>query len=118
MMVNMSDESSVDEPSVFDNIETVMSQLAENMTARDMQVSSEKDSDETADKQVIVRATKTEHERWKRAAEVEGTSLSQMVRDLMNKKATSILDCNHPREYRKTYPWSDTCTKCGTRLRG
>jgi len=107
-----------DDPSVFDNIEAAMNDLAEDMKTRDMTVSKEAEEKDPADKQVIVRTTKEEHERWKRAAESAGVSLSQMVRDQMNKAASVTLDCQHPREFRKSYPWAEFCLKCNARLRG
>jgi len=99
-----------------DNVEAAMHDLAEGM---DLTVSTKiSDDDGPADKQVLIRATEHDRERWKRAAEVAGVSLSALVRDVMNKQATDVLDCSHPPQYRKVYPWASFCTKCDMRLSG
>lgn len=72
---------------------------------------------ETASKQVLLRATERDHERWKRAAEKEGISMSEFIRNCCNQAAGDILECQHPIEMRKTYPWSERCLACGLRLR-
>ncbi len=97
-----------------DNVEAAMDKVAETL---DHTISSKiSDDDGPADKQILIRSTQRDHERWKLAAEREGKSLSAFVRDIVNITVTEILDCSHPDEYRQTYPWSDTCLKCGTRL--
>ena len=72
---------------------------------------------EPAMKQVIVRTTDAEHARWKQAADVLNVSLAEFMRDACSKAASRELDCAHPAQFRKEYPWSSTCTKCGKRLR-
>ncbi|NBO56899.1 MAG: hypothetical protein EBU84_20410, partial [Actinobacteria bacterium] len=62
--------------------------------------------------------TDKERERWKAAAEKLGIPLSQFIRDLLNGKATELLDCSHPVNMRRYYPWAEFCLKCDTRLRG
>lgn len=57
-------------------------------------------------------------EYWKTAAEKSGVSLSEFVRDLVQAGAEDVLECPHPVEQRKSYPWSEVCLKCGTRLNG
>lgn len=69
-------------------------------------------------KQVMIRATPEDHERWKRAAELDGKTMSDFIRDTVNSATSELLDCTHPVQFRKVYPWSETCIKCGTRLRG
>jgi len=69
-----------------------------------------------ATKQVLIRATDKDKDLWQRAAEHKGVSLSEFVRTACN-EASSFLECQHPREYRRTYSWSDTCTLCGKRLK-
>jgi predicted HicB family RNase H-like nuclease len=97
-----------------DNVEAAMDKVAETL---DHTISSKiSDDDGPADKQILIRSTVRDHERWKLAAEREGKSLSAFVRDIVNVGVTEILDCSHPPEYRQTYPWSDSCLKCGTRL--
>ena len=99
-----------------DNVEAAMHDLAEGM---DLTVSTKvSDDDGPADKQILIRATEHDRERWKRAAEVEGVSLSALIRETMNRKVADILDCSHPMEFRVSYPWAEHCKKCGSRLRG
>lgn len=102
-----------------DNVEAAMDKVAETL---DMtiapRVKEEEESDSPASKQILIRATQSEHERWKRAAEITETNVSQMVRDLVNKHVTDILDCSHPTNMRRYYPWAEFCLKCSTRLRG
>ena len=99
-----------------DNVEAAMHDLAEGM---DLTVSTKvSDDDGPADKQILIRATEHDRERWKRAAEVAEVSLSALIRETMNAKVADILDCSHPMEFRQSYPWSEHCTKCGSRLRG
>lgn len=69
-------------------------------------------------KQVLIRALPEEHERWKAAAERRGLTLTDFIREHANAGATSTLDCQHPIERRRVYPWSDVCLACGVRLRG
>ena len=107
------DQASFDPP--VDNVEAAMDHLAETM---DFNVSRKVSEDEgPADKQILIRSTQRDHERWKLAAEREGESLSAFVRRIVNGSVTEILDCSHPAESRQTYPWSETCLKCGLRLR-
>tara|TARA_B110001454_G_scaffold83618_1_gene80373 strand:+ start:6379 stop:6930 length:552 start_codon:yes stop_codon:yes gene_type:complete len=99
-----------------DNIEAAMNDLAEDM---DLTVSTRvSDDDGPADKQILIRATETDRERWKRAAEKAEMSLSALIRDTMNIKVTDILDCSHPMSHRTKYPWAEFCTKCDVRLSG
>ena len=99
-----------------DNIEAAMAQVAEGM---DLTVSTKvSDDDGPADKQILIRATEHDRERWKRAAEVAEVSLSALIRETMNAKVTDILDCSHPMEFRQKYPWAEFCTKCDIRLSG
>jgi len=99
-----------------DNVEAAMDKLAETL---DPKISTKiSDDDGPADKQILIRSTQKDHERWKVAAEREGKSLSGFVRDIVNTSVTEILDCSHPMEYRESYPWSERCLKCDTRLWG
>ena len=109
-------EVGIGDPVHGDNVEAAMNDLAEGM---DLTISTRvSDDDGPADKQVLIRATERDRERWKRAAEKVGVSLSALVRDVMNKQATDVLDCSHPPQYRKDYPWASFCTKCDMRLNG
>lgn len=99
-----------------DNVEAAMHEMAESM---DLTVSTKiSDDDGPADKQILIRATEHDRERWKRAAEVEKVSLSALIRETMNGRVTAILDCTHPPQFRKEYPWASFCTKCDMRLSG
>ena len=99
-----------------DNVEAAMNDLVEDM---DLTVSTRvSDDDGPADKQILIRATEHDRERWKRAAEVAERSLSALIRETMNLKVAEILDCSHPMEFRVSYPWAEHCKKCGSRLRG
>ena len=99
-----------------DNIEAAMHDLAEDM---DLTVSTKvSDDDGPADKQILIRATESDRERWKRAAAKAEMSLSALIRETMNIKVTDILDCSHPMEFRVKYPWAEFCTKCDVRLSG
>lgn len=70
-----------------------------------------------ADKQIIVRVTSEMAELWKEAAEKEGKSLSEAIRGLVTPWADAVVNCDHPLNLRKWYPWSESCLKCGRKLR-
>lgn len=74
--------------------------------------------DEPADVQVLIRVTKTARERWKAAAEELGLTLSDLVRDAVEDRIKGVLECEHPENARKAYPWAEFCLVCGARLRG
>jgi predicted DNA binding CopG/RHH family protein len=73
---------------------------------------------ETVDKQVLIRVSESDRERWKQAAEKNGTTLSAWIRDSLNKCASDALDCPHPLNFRRFYPWAEICLACSTRLKG
>lgn len=100
-----------------DNLEVAMAKVSENLVLGRKRVGTGQLGEPTQ-KQVIIRATEKDHERWKQTAELKGISLAEMVRELCNKAAAEALDCQHPMESRKRYPWAEICTKCDTRLRG
>lgn len=84
----------------------------------DMSISAEvSPEDGPADKNILVRLTNKDRERWKEASEKVGLTMSQMIRDTVNEKVTEIIDCSHPTNMRRYYPWSEFCLKCGTRIR-
>lgn len=68
-----------------------------------------------ANKQVLIRATDEDHERWKSAAAELGVSLAEFVRDVCN-KAAGTTGCQHLPQDRKVYPWMQKCMKCGKRF--
>ena len=77
-----------------------------------------KDDDGPADKQVLIRTTDGERDYWKRAAAESQLTLSGWIRETLNNTARSILECDHPMNMTRFYPWATICTKCGKRLRG
>jgi len=72
---------------------------------------------ETVDKQVLIRASEHDRDRWKDAAEKSGTTLSAWIRDSLNRSASDALDCPHPLNSRRFYPWAEICLACNTRLK-
>lgn len=102
--------------STDDNLKAAMKQVAETMPLT-RPSNTNADGDATASKQVLIRATEYDRDRWKQAADKEDISLSEFIRNACNHAAAESLDCQHPIEMRKIYPWSETCLKCKTRLR-
>lgn len=99
----------------MDNLAAAVDKVASSM---DMTVSNAVGDDGPSTKQIIVRASDIDHERWKQAAHAVGKSMSQFIRDNINAAVSDIIDCTHPQSQRKTYPWAEFCLKCNTRLRG
>ena len=66
-------------------------------------------------RQVMIRTSPEDHERWKQAAERNGQTLSDFARQTLNAAATEILDCQHKNTI--SYPWSEICKDCNHRLR-
>jgi len=97
------------------NLTAAMDKVASSM---DMSISVAVGDDGPATKQIIVRASDVDHERWKQAAHKSGKSMAQFIREVMNDKVKDILDCSHPINMRRQYPWAEFCLKCNTRLRG
>jgi predicted HicB family RNase H-like nuclease len=99
-----------------DNIEAAMDKVASSMKlTRKSNTGSV--PGEPAQKQVMVRATEADHDKWKRAAEREGKSMAEFIRDVCNEASKEALECRHPPEFRKSYPWSEFCLKCNHRIR-
>lgn len=97
-----------------DNIEAAMQRVAEVITpGRTTKVQTE----EHATKQVICRANEHDHERWKQAAAKMGVSMAEFIRIACNDRAAALLDCPHPLNERRWYPWAEFCLGCKTRLR-
>ena len=42
--------------------------------------------------------------------------VSQFLRDTINEKVVEILECSHPQEQRRVYPWAQFCLRCNQRL--
>lgn len=100
----------------LDNIEAAMDKVAESLELT-RKPNTGSSAGEPAMKQVIVRATESDQDRWKAAAEKQGVSMAEFVRRVCNEAASLELDCPHPIQFRKSYPWSERCTKCNARLR-
>lgn len=97
-----------------DNVEAAMKKVAETMKpTRKANTGAEDGS--TATKQVLIRTTDEDHARWKSAADKDGITLSEFLRKAANSAAADVLDCKHPAESLKWYPWGTRCTKCGAR---
>ena len=99
------------------NMAAAMNKVAETLNLNRKKNTGSK-TGEPAQRQVLIRASAEDHERWKKTAEAKGVALSELIRELCNTAAREALECLHPAEFRKTYKWSDTCLKCNTRLRG
>ena len=99
------------------NMAAAMNKVAETLNLNRKKNTGSK-TGEPAQRQVLLRASAEDHDRWKKTAELRGVALSELIRELCNVAAKEALDCIHPAEFRKTYKWSDTCLKCNTRLRG
>ena len=67
--------------------------------------------------QVLIRTSPESHQRWKDAATKTGVSMAEFVRSAADLAAKELLDCPHPPESRRWYPWAETCMKCGKTLR-
>lgn len=94
------------------NIRVAMDKIAETMEPTiPMSVT---DDGGPADKQVLIRTTENERQKWKDASTKEGESLSSWIRKNLNEKADKILTCQH--EVVKNYPWATICVKCRQRL--
>lgn len=99
-----------------DNIETAVDKMAETMDLT-RKPNTGSTPGEPAQKQVLIRATEVDHNRWKEVADKRGQSLSEFVRHVCNAEVEKELDCTHPAQFRKSYPWSEKCLKCGFRIR-
>jgi hypothetical protein len=75
-----------------------------------------KDEESTVDKQVLIRASSFSRERWKMAADKSGVTLSAWIRHVLDNAASDLLDCSHPINRRKYYPWAEFCLECGMRI--
>ena len=96
---------------VPDNVEAAMQKVAETIKpTRRPNTGAEEGS--SASKQVLIRTTEEDHARWKEASEKQGITLSEFLRNAANFSASDVLDCKHPAEYLKWYPWGKRCTKC------
>lgn len=95
-----------------DNIEAAMEDVIDSMKLTRKPKTGAKDGD-TASKQVLLRATEEDHIRWKQAAEKKGISMAEFIRDAVNIATKDLLDCPHPTNMKRHYPWATTCLQCG-----
>lgn len=96
------------------NIVAAMNKVAESIDHSISPIS--KSDDGPADKQVLIRTTDQERDRWKEASSHENLTLSAWIRNTLNAEAKRILECDHPMNMMRFYPWAKICTKCGQRL--
>tara|TARA_R110000803_G_scaffold37598_5_gene81039 strand:- start:2961 stop:3290 length:330 start_codon:yes stop_codon:yes gene_type:complete len=73
--------------------------------------------EELRDRQVLIRVAETQRSQWQEAAESDGTSVSEWLRQMADARWREIFTCTHPLEQRQVYPWSEVCLDCGTKLR-
>jgi hypothetical protein len=96
------------------NIKAAMSRVVES---DDFKIKQVQDGEENVvDKQVLIRVSKKDRQRWKQASEISGKTLSSWIRDILNMEAGNLLDCPHPLNEIKYYPWAQICTRCGLRI--
>ena len=91
-----------------------MNHVAENINLTVAPMS--KVDDAPADKQVLIRATEYDRNRWKDASVKSGITLSSWIRDALNREASNALDCPHPMHQMRFYPWATICLECGMRF--
>lgn len=73
--------------------------------------------DATRDKSVLIRVSEAQREQWQAAAEADGSSVSEWLRQMADNRWREIFTCTHPLDQRQSYPWSEFCLKCGARMR-
>lgn len=95
-----------------DNIEAAMAKVAETISPT-KKANTGVESGTTATKQVLIRVSEEDHERWKDAADKDGSTLSDFLRKAANAAASDVLDCKHPLRFRKSFPWVEKCVQCG-----
>jgi len=107
----MSEEVENKEPSE-DNVVPAMDKVASSIKmSRKTNTGSE--PGEPAAKQVLLRASESDHLRWKEAADKKGVSLAEFIREVVNREVSAVLDCPHPTNMKRFYPWATTCLACG-----
>ena len=98
-----------------DNLISAVDHVAETMNlTRVSNIGSKPGS--PASKQVLIRATEEDHNRWKLAAEKTGQNLSEFIRDSLNGSARELLECTHPPEFRRWNDRAEKCLKCGIKI--
>ena len=69
------------------------------------------------DKQVLIRVSELQRDKWQKAAEADNLSVSEWLRSMADFRHREIFECLHPVASRRSYPWSEHCMDCGARLR-
>ena len=97
---------------IEDNLEMAMNEVAESIKPTRKPKTGATEG-EPAPKQVLLRATEKDHLTWKAAAEKRGVSMSEFIRDAVNAASKELLECSHPSNMKRFYPWATTCLQCG-----
>ena len=113
-VLKMTNDGQQDNNENNSNIEAAMNHVAENIdpTVSPMQ----KIDSAPADKQVLIRATEYDRDRWRDASIKSGITLSSWMRDILNREASIVLDCQHPADQVRYYPWATICLACKKRF--
>jgi hypothetical protein len=98
----------------MDNLEIAMTAVAETMTQTVHRTTGQTPEDSL--QQVLIRAPKSSHTRWKQAADHMGISLAEYIRRLADTQAAIVLDCNHPKSLVANNRWGSYCSHCGQQL--
>lgn len=99
-----------------DNLDAAVAQVAATLTPTRRTSTGAAPGD--GSNQVLIRAAAHDHERWKQAAAKCGITMAEFVRQAVNTRTAELLDCTHPADVRRWYPWAEFCDRCGARLRG
>ena len=111
------EEEESHEAEIFDNLDAAMTKVAESIKPTRKATTGGGDG-QPVQKQVLIRASEADHERWRDAAEKNGMSMSEFIRVAANDAAARVAECQHPIDRRKTYPWASFCLECNKRLSG
>jgi len=99
------------------NNENIRAAVDKVVSSGDMSIRRmKKDDDGPVGKQVLIRTTDSDRENWKKVSETIGVTLSAWIRETLNEKARTFLECDHPESFMRSYPWATICTKCGRRI--
>lgn len=98
----------------MDNLDAAMAHVADSIEPTIHRSTGATDDDPI--QQVLIRAPKSSHARWKDAAARLGVSLAQYVRDLCDAKAAELLDCVHPQSAIRINRWGHFCGTCGQQI--
>ncbi len=116
LVVENTDEQYKDMLHVTPNTDAAVSKVLDSMGSMSIKPIAEKTDDGPSDCQVLIRTMSGSRDRWKTAAEKSGENLSSWIRATLNKAADTVLDCQHPPEAQKHYPWARICTACKMRF--